>query len=61
MLLVVFFSISQLSSPKIAGGDFPPREPVAPGDPAKYVQIEAVDEGFDVFHPVHFERYTGVS
>ncbi len=58
-VFVVFFSIWQIFSPKIAGGDFPPSSPVEPGDQTKYVQIEAVDEGFDTFNPVHFEGYAG--
>ena len=34
-----------------AGGDFAPSEPAEPGDPAQYLQINAVDEGFDVWQP----------
>ncbi len=59
MMLIVVFSLEQFFAPKIAGGDFPPSEPVEPGDETKYVQIEAVDEGFDTFNPVNFEEYAG--
>ncbi|MCR5783571.1 MAG: hypothetical protein K6G90_12660 [Clostridia bacterium] len=52
MILVLLFSIGQLFSPEIAGGDFPPSEPVERGDETKYVQISADDEGFDTWQPV---------
>ena len=58
-VLVLVFCIEQFFAPRIAGGDFPPSEPVAPGDETKYVQIVAPDEGFDVFQPVGFEGYAG--
>ena len=57
--LVLVFCIEQLFAPRIAGGDFPPSEPVESGDETKYVQITAPDEGFDVFQPVGFESYAG--
>ncbi|MBR2732584.1 MAG: hypothetical protein IKD72_11450 [Clostridia bacterium] len=57
MIFVLVFSIGQLFSPKIAGGDFPPSAPVEPGDASKYVQISAADEGFDTWQPV--EKYGG--
>ena len=59
MIFVLWFSLGQLFAPRIAGGDFPPSEPVEPGDETKYVQIETVDEGFDVFQPVDFEDFAG--
>ena len=59
MLLVFVFSLEQLFAPKIAGGDFSPSGPAVPGDESKYVQIDALDEGFDTFQPVHFESYAG--
>lgn len=40
-ILVLVFCIEQLSAPRIAGGDFPPSEPVESGDETKYVQIAA--------------------
>ena len=52
MLLVFVFSIGQLFSPKIAGDDFPPGDPVGQGDDAQYLQISADDEGFDTWQPV---------
>ncbi len=59
MILIAVFCIESLFAPKIAGGDYPPSEPVASGDETKYVQITAPDEGFDVFQPVGFEGYAG--
>lgn len=59
ILLIFTFSLGQLFSPKIAGGDFPPSEPVEPGDETKYVQIATLDEGFDTFQPVGFEDFAG--
>ena len=59
MIFVLWFSLGQLFAPRITGGDFPPSEPVEPGDETKYVQIETVDEGFDVFQPVDFEDFAG--
>lgn len=52
MIFVLVFIIGQLFSPEIAGGDFPPSEPVERGDETKYVQISADDEGFDTWQPV---------
>ncbi len=51
-LFVLVFGIGQLLSPKIAGGDFPPSEPVERGDETKYIRISADDEGFDIWQPV---------
>ena len=52
MMLVLVFSIGQILSPKIAGGDFPLSESVELCDKSKYIQISAVDEGFDTWQPV---------
>ncbi len=59
MFFILVFSLEQLFAPKIAGGDFPPSDPVEPGDETKYVQISTVDEGFDTFRPTGFEEYAG--
>lgn len=59
MIFVLVFSLEQLFSPKIAGGDFLPSKPVEPGDETKYIQIDTLDEGFDTFQPVGFEGYAG--
>ena len=38
-------------APMTGGGDFAPSEPVEPGDQAKYLQIEAPDQGIDIWNP----------
>ncbi len=38
-------------APMKGGGDFPPSEPSEPGDPEKYLQIDAEDTGLDTFNP----------
>ena len=52
MMFVLLFSVGQLFSPKIEGDDFPPSDPVEPGDSSQYIQISADDEGFDTWNPV---------
>ena len=59
MTLVLVFSLEQLFAPRIAGGDFPPSGQAIPGDETKYVQIDAPDEGFDIFRPVSFNGSGG--
>ncbi|MBR3553985.1 MAG: hypothetical protein IKN72_11470 [Clostridia bacterium] len=42
------FSLEQLFAPKIAGGDFPPSEPVAPGDTRVWVHWHGFTSSFVV-------------
>ena len=50
-LLVGFYVVGAAFAYVPEGGDFAPSEPAEPGDPAKYLQINAKDEGFDVWQP----------
>ena len=51
-LFIWLYPIITLFSPAVGGGDFAPSQPVEAGDPAKYVQIEAVDTGIDIYTTV---------
>ena len=51
-IFVVFFLFGQTFASVPAGGDFEPADPAEPGDPAKFLQISANDEGFDTWRPV---------
>ncbi|MBR0112452.1 MAG: hypothetical protein IJM02_01785 [Clostridia bacterium] len=50
-LFTGLFLISLSFSEKPAGGDFPAGEVPGPGDEGKYLQIDAPDEGFDIWQP----------
>ena len=52
MFFVVFFLFGLTFASAPAGGDFAPAAPCEPGDPEKYLQISAADEGFDTWQPV---------
>lgn len=51
-LFVWLYAVSAAFSPAVGGGDFAPSQPVAPGDPSTYVQIDAVDTGIDIYTTV---------
>lgn len=50
-LLVWMCALLAAFRPVVGGGDFEPSVPVAAGDSSKYIHIDAVDEGVEIYTP----------
>ena len=50
-LFVWMYTISAALSPAVGGGDFAPSKPVAAGDASKYIQVDAIDTGLEIYTP----------
>ena len=50
-LLVSLYALLAAFRPAVGGGDFPPSQPTEAGDPAVYLQADAVDTGIDIYTP----------